>query len=86
MTRPVDPDRLRMAVFDVYRKLGVCDDKAWLLADSLVMADLWGHSSHGVMRTGWYADRLASKVMDAPPNPQSPLIRARLSAWTGITA
>ena len=69
MTRRVDPDRLRVAVSDIYRKLGVCDHKAALLADSLVMADLWGHSSHGVMRAGWYADRIASKVMDVDAEP-----------------
>ena len=69
MTRRVDPDRLRVAVSEIYRKLGVCDHKAALLADSLVMADLWGHSSHGVMRAAWYADRIASKVMDVDAEP-----------------
>jgi len=36
-----------------------------LFADSLVVADLWGHQSHGVMRLGWYAARLKSGVMHA---------------------
>ena len=67
--KPTHPERLRTAVSDIYRKFGVRDDKSDLLADSLVMADLWGHSSHGVMRTAWYADRMASKAMNADAEP-----------------
>ena len=37
----------------VYAALGVPTADAELLADSLVQADLWGHPSHGVMRTFW---------------------------------
>ena len=31
---------------------------ARLVADTLVQADLWGHQSHGVLRLGWYLERL----------------------------
>ncbi|MBM3609838.1 MAG: Ldh family oxidoreductase, partial [Alphaproteobacteria bacterium] len=43
--------------------------KAEQLADTLVQADLWGHQSHGVLRTFWYADRFASgaALADAEP-------------------
>jgi len=36
---------------------------AALVADSLVTADLWGHSSHGVLRLPWYVNRIRSGVM-----------------------
>jgi LDH2 family malate/lactate/ureidoglycolate dehydrogenase len=47
----------------VLRKVGVPDADARLLADSLVTAELWGHSSHGMLRLPWYIDRLRSGVM-----------------------
>lgn len=47
----------------VYITLGVPGADAELLADTLVQADLWGHSSHGVMRTFWYAQRLKTGAM-----------------------
>ena len=67
----LDAEKLRAFVSRVYRALGVSTIKADLLADSLVMADLWGHSSHGVMRTSWYGKRIQNKVMaiDVDPEP-----------------
>ncbi len=53
----------------VYKALGMPDNDAALLADTLVQADLWGHQSHGVMRTFWYAKRIqsgATKAVTAP--------------------
>jgi len=44
----------------VYQALGLSKTDSEFLADSLVQADLWGHQSHGVMRTFWYADRIRS--------------------------
>jgi len=43
-----------------YLALGLARADANLLANSLVQADLWGHQSHGVMRTFWYAKRIQS--------------------------
>jgi LDH2 family malate/lactate/ureidoglycolate dehydrogenase len=62
------PDGLRAFVDACYQAIGVPDDRAALVADSLVQADLWGHASHGVMRTFWYAERIASGAtrVDAP--------------------
>lgn len=60
----VDHNKLRALVTDIYQKLGVETDTATLLSDSLVAADLWGHSSHGVLRTSWYGSRLLNQVMD----------------------
>ncbi len=56
---------LRDFVRDVYAAAGVPVDDAALLADTLVQADLWGHQSHGVLRTGWYLARLHSGAMKA---------------------
>ena len=55
-----DPNRLRHLVCESYLAMGVPTDTATHLADTLVQADLWGHSSHGVMRTFWYGARIAS--------------------------
>ena len=39
---------LHQLVSRIYGALGLSEDKAALLSDSLVMADLWGHASHGM--------------------------------------
>ncbi|WP_432514922.1 Ldh family oxidoreductase [Kineococcus sp. SYSU DK001] len=44
----------------VLRSLGVPPDDAHLVADSLVVAETWGHPSHGLLRLSWYVDRLRS--------------------------
>lgn len=49
----------------VLQKFGVPLADATLLADSLVKAELWGHSSHGMLRLPWYVERLRSGAMSA---------------------
>jgi LDH2 family malate/lactate/ureidoglycolate dehydrogenase len=44
---------------------GVPQADAHLLSDSLVTAELWGHSSHGMLRLPWYVERLRSGAMEA---------------------
>lgn len=61
----VPPDRLAFFARRVYENLGVPEQDAKVLADSLVQADLWGHQSHGVMRLSWYAARIQAGVMQA---------------------
>ncbi len=63
--RPIPPERLARYATSVYLSLGVPEADAALLADTLVQADLWGHPSHGVMRTFWYAARLRTGAMAA---------------------
>lgn len=53
----------------VYQALGLSAEDAKLLADSLVQADLWGHQSHGVMRTFWYGARIRSGATRADARP-----------------
>ena len=59
----VNADRLTDFAAAVYESEGMPHDDARLIADTLVQADLWGHQSHGVLRLGWYLDRLRNKVM-----------------------
>ncbi|WP_320534452.1 Ldh family oxidoreductase [Robbsia andropogonis] len=54
----------------VLESLGVPAADAHLLADSLVVAELWGHSSHGMLRLPWYVDRLRTGVMSAQTKPE----------------
>ncbi|GAA2160027.1 LDH2 family malate/lactate/ureidoglycolate dehydrogenase [Humibacillus xanthopallidus] len=61
----VRPDTLRALVTELLTARGVPEHDAALLADTLVMAELWGHASHGVLRLPWYAARLASGAMAA---------------------
>lgn len=72
--RPAQPPRIDPAALvglatDVLTALGVPGPDASLVADSLVQADLWGHSSHGLLRLPWYAARLRSGAMTAVTDP-----------------
>jgi LDH2 family malate/lactate/ureidoglycolate dehydrogenase len=70
MTVRVRHDALKAFVTDVYKSAGVPGPDAALLADTLVQADLWGHQSHGVLRTRWYLARLISGAMKAVTAPR----------------
>lgn len=70
MTQPVSPDALRRFAADCYQAMGVNEAHAQVVADTLVQADLWGHQSHGVMRTFWYAARLQSGAMKGNADPR----------------
>jgi LDH2 family malate/lactate/ureidoglycolate dehydrogenase len=65
----VDHERLLDFCTAVYEKVGVPEADARLVADTLVQADLWGHQSHGVLRLGWYRDRILNKVMNPVTKP-----------------
>ena len=72
MTQPqrIDPERLIDFAARVYTSAGMPTDDARLIADTLVQADLWGHQSHGVLRLGWYLDRLRNGVMHPVSRPE----------------
>ena len=59
----INPEALIEFATAVYAGEGVPQADARLLADTLVQADLWGHQSHGVLRLGWYFERLRNGVM-----------------------
>ena len=60
----VPPDRLRDFAARILAALGVPDEDAELVADSLVVAEEWGHPSHGLLRLPWYAARLRTGRID----------------------
>jgi LDH2 family malate/lactate/ureidoglycolate dehydrogenase len=64
-----EPEPLRTFGTGVLTALGLPGGDAALVADSLVQADLWGHSSHGLLRLPWYAARLRSGAMRAVTEP-----------------
>ncbi len=65
-------DAVRLADFAaaVYSGAGMPAADARLVADTLVQADLWGHQSHGVLRLGWYLDRVRNRVMNPVTKPE----------------
>jgi len=69
-TAHIDPRRLIDFATAVYTGAGMPADDASLIADTLVQADLWGHQSHGVLRLGWYLDRLRNGVMKPMTRPE----------------
>lgn len=66
----IDPERLIDFATGVYAGEGVPQADARLIADTLVQADLWGHQSHGVLRLGWYLDRIKNGVMNPVTTPE----------------
>ena len=69
-TPRVHPDRLIEFAAAVYAGAGMPEADARLVADTLVQADLWGHQSHGVLRLGWYLDRVRNGVMKPVTQPE----------------
>lgn len=70
MTTRVDAPRLIDFATAVYASAGMPEADARLVADTLVQADLWGHQSHGVLRLGWYLDRMRNGVMKSVTQPE----------------
>jgi LDH2 family malate/lactate/ureidoglycolate dehydrogenase len=69
-SKSIDPAALTSFVTAVFEAHGVPGGDARLVADSLVQADLWGHQSHGVLRTPWYVARLKSGALRAVTAPR----------------
>lgn len=68
MSKLVRVDELIRFGTEILMAHGVPKEDAHLLSDSLVTAELWGHSSHGMLRLPWYVDRLRAGVMRAVTN------------------
>lgn len=66
----ISADCLNEFCTTVYSTLGLSGESAAVLADSLVQADLWGHQSHGVMRTFWYSKRIRSGATSGTEPPR----------------
>jgi LDH2 family malate/lactate/ureidoglycolate dehydrogenase len=79
----ISPDALLRFGENVLVAHGVPTEDAHLLADSLVAAELWGHSSHGMLRLPWYVERLRSEVMSATTEPETVLDSGALLVLDG---
>jgi LDH2 family malate/lactate/ureidoglycolate dehydrogenase len=66
----IDPTALIDFATAVYASVGMPEPDARLIADTLVQADMWGHQSHGVLRLGWYLDRVRNGVMKPLTTPR----------------
>ncbi len=69
MSQTLKAEALTRFGMQVLQAHGVPDEDARLLADSLVTAELWGHSSHGMLRLPWYVERLRSGAMKGRTEP-----------------
>lgn len=63
----VDPRHLETYVSSVFGRVGMAGDDADFCAKALVQSDLWGKSSHGVMRLPHYVRRLQSGAVNPRP-------------------
>lgn len=70
MDASIAPDLLLDFATAAYARAGMAEPDAYLAADTLVQADLWGHQSHGVLRLPWYVARLRAGVCDPVAQPE----------------
>ncbi len=61
------PEPLREYCAGLFTKTGVPASDAWIVADSLVEADLRGVASHGTTRVGIYIERLRAGLVNPRP-------------------
>jgi LDH2 family malate/lactate/ureidoglycolate dehydrogenase len=76
-------DPLRDFVCTVYQSAGASAEDAYVAADAMVQADLWGHQSHGVLRLGWYYARLRSGAMHAQTTLSFPVDAGAIAVMDG---
>jgi LDH2 family malate/lactate/ureidoglycolate dehydrogenase len=67
------PEALEAFVADVFCRSGMSGPDAAIFAGALVQTDLWGKSSHGVMRVPHYVKRLQSGAVI--PRPEVKIVR-----------
>lgn len=66
----IEDSRLREFGSTALQILGVPTKDATLVVDSLIQAELWGHSSHGLLRFPWYYERVKNRAMRAVAKPE----------------
>ncbi len=86
MPTAIGHEALRTFACSYYQACGLTLPDAALVADTLVQADLWGHSSHGVLRLGWYGARLRSGATRATANPNAVMQAGALCVLDGENA
>jgi LDH2 family malate/lactate/ureidoglycolate dehydrogenase len=63
----VMPDVLETFVTQIFRQVGMPDEDATFSAHALVLTNLWGVDSHGVLRLPIYTQRLRSGAVNPKP-------------------
>lgn len=74
---------LRASVAAIFRKVGMQDEIAAAVADSLVDADMMGHSTHGVALVPWYLDAIAAGNMNLEGAPTVVADHGACITWNG---
>ncbi len=82
-SRRVAPDDLVADVASILAAVGVPASDATIVADSLVMAERWGHPSHGVLRLSWYVKRIRAGVVSPVTRPEVLIDRGAMSLIDG---
>lgn len=67
-TKRVNRDVLGEFLFKLFSNLGMTGENARTCADAVVLTNLWGIDSHGVVRLPIYARRLRENVINGKPN------------------
>lgn len=71
MTDRYDPEALRKFARSVLAKAGLPDEPARIVAQGLVEADLYGHSTHGLALLPAYVDEIANGTMAKEGRPKA---------------
>ena len=66
----IAPDELRTLVTRIFAAAGAAPDIAAEVADHLVLSNLSGHDSHGVIRVPWYVEHIRTGVLDPKARPR----------------
>lgn len=64
----VKADELRTIVGEVFHKRGMSERDGWIMADSIVHANMRGVDSHGALRVPHYATRVTNGSINPKPN------------------
>jgi len=82
----IDADELERFATGLLGELGAPDDVAAEVAASLTLADVRGHTSHGVLRIPKYAEMVADGAIDPAARPAVERPRPALASIEGNTA
>lgn len=80
----IPSDRLRRYLVELFGTVGMEPQNADYCAECLVLTNLWGIDSHGVLRVPIYLERLAGKVISANPRVQSVAGRHAFEVMDGV--
>lgn len=72
------------AAGEIFGKAGLEADKASVVAELLVEADLMGHTTHGLSLMPWYLDSIEQGIMTKTGEPKVLSDRGACIAWDGL--